>query len=144
MEKQTEKKVKVFIPVEKRKYGKQNLSRGFWVNEAGRIETDLINCRDYNQSINGFYYENLFFNYLDNLKQIKTNGKTQEAIFYKVGNQGFIYYGRGKIEALNKRIIKEVLRVNLKEAIREALKHYSGVTIYKETGRFYLEVFFND
>ena len=133
--------IKVFIPVNKRKYNKKDLSRGFWLNDSGRIETDLINCRDYNQSINGFYYENLFFNYLDNLKQIKTNGKAQDCIFYKIGNIGYVYFSRDKIQVLPSRIYSEVSRGNLKPAIKEALKHYSGLTIYQENKKYYIEIF---
>ena len=137
----TEKIVKVFIPVEKRKYNKKNLSRGLWLNESGRIESDLINCRVYNQSIEGLLYEDIFYRYLDNLKQIKTNGKNQECIFYKINNVGYIYYSRDKIQILPSRIYTEVKKESLKLTIKESLKKYSGLTIYQENKKFYIEVF---
>jgi hypothetical protein len=134
-------KIRVFIPVAKRKYGKQNLARGLWANESGKIESDLIDCREYNQSITGLYYRDIFYNYLDNLKQIKTNGKTQDCIFYKVGNVGYIYYSRDKIQILPSRIYGEILKGNLKLTIKKALKDYQGCTIYKESGKYYIEIF---
>jgi hypothetical protein len=140
-DKGTEKKVIVFIPVNKRKYNKKDLARGLWANESGRIESDLINVKEYNQSITGIYYQEIFFNYLDLLKQIKTNGKPQECIFYKIGNVGFIYYSRDKIEILPNRIIKEVKKEDLKLTIKSDLKDNSGLTIYRDNGKYYIEIF---
>jgi hypothetical protein len=133
--------IKVFIPVNKRKFGKKDLSRGLWKNQTGRIESDLIDVKNYNQSISGIYYQNNFFNYLDNLKQIKTNGKTQECIFYKNGGVGYIYYSRDKIEILPSRIIKEVSRADLKQTIKTDLKENPGLTIYRNNGKYYIEIF---
>jgi len=127
----------VYIPGSK----KDSNCRGYWINEAGKVEKDYINSLEYNQVINGLYYENNFFNYLDLLKRIKTNGKPQECIFYKIGNIGYIYYSRDKITILPHRIIKEVSRDNLKQSIRETLKQYSGLTIYQENKRYYIEIF---
>jgi len=136
-------KIVVFIPVNKRKYGKQNLARGLWANESGKIESDLIDCREYNQSIEGIYYQSNFYNYLDLLKQIKTNGKTQDCIFYKIGNVGYVYYSRDKIVILPHRIIKEVKKEDLKNTIKADLKENSGLTIYRDNGRYYIEIFTN-
>lgn len=133
--------LKVFIPTEKSKFGKKDLARGLWKNEAGRIESDLINVKDYQQSITGLYYQDLFYNYLDNLKQIKTNGKTQDCIFYKNGGVGYIYYSRDKIQILPSRIIKEVSRADLKQTIKADLKENSGLTIYRNNGKYYIEIF---
>ena len=138
---QTEAKIKVFIPVENRRFNKSNLSRGYWQSEAGKIERDLINVKEYNQSITGIYYQGNFYNYLDLLKQIKTNGKPQDCIFYKIGNVGYIYYSRDKIKILPKRIYQEISRGNLRKAIRQGLSLYNGITIYRETGKYYLECF---
>jgi len=133
--------IKVFIPVNKRKFNKKDLARGFWANESGHIESDLIDCRNYDLSITGLYYQNNFYNYLDLLKQIQTNGKPQDCIFYKIGNVGYIYYSRDKIEILPHRIIKEVKKEDLKLTIKNDLKENSGLTIYRENGRYYIEIF---
>jgi polyferredoxin len=132
-----DKMIKVFIPEVKRKYGKKELARGFWQADNGKIYYDYIKAVNYNQSIEPGYYSNLFYNYLDTIK----TGYSQEAIFYKINNIGYIYYNRGKIEVLPHRIYKEVSRDNLKVAIKEALKRFSGCTIYNEVGRYYIEIF---
>ena len=141
MDIQGNKKIMVFIPVEKRKCNKRNLLRGYWQNESGKIESDLIDCREYNQSIEGLLYQDIFYRYLENLKQIKTNGKSQECIFYKINNIGYIYYSRDRIQILPKRIIKEVKKEDLKLTIKNDLKENSGLTIYRENGKYYIEIF---
>lgn len=133
--------IRVFIPIEKRKYNKKNLARGYWLNDSGKIEQDYIEVRTYNQSIEGLYYQKIFFNYLDNLKAIKTNGKTQGCVFYKINSVGFVYYNRDKIQVLPSRLYIEVSRANLKQAITEGLKKYSGLTVYQENKKYYIEIF---
>lgn len=133
--------IKIFIPVEKRKYNKKILSRGFWKNDSGVIECDYVDIRTYGQSIEGLVYQDSFYRYLDNLKQIKTNGKTQDCIFYKINNIGFVYYSRDKIQVLPSRLYNEVSRSNIKRTIKEALKQYSGLTVYQENKRYYIEIF---
>jgi hypothetical protein len=129
--------IKVFIPEKKQKYGKKNLARGFWRGDNGKIYYDYVRVISYNQSIEGFYYQDLFYNYLDTIRDCRT----QEAIFYTVNNVGYCYYSRDKITILPSRIYKEVSRAGLKITIKEALKVYGGLTIYKEAGRYYIEIF---
>ena len=129
--------IKVFIPEIKRKYGKPK-ARGFWRNGKGITSYDYITVKNYNQSIEGFYYQDLFYNYLGVIKA----SYNQEALFYIKDNVGYCFTGRDKIEVLQNRIYKEVLRANLKVEIKEALKVYGGVTIYQEAGRYYKEIFY--
>lgn len=130
------KMVKVFIPIVKGKYNK-TLARGFWRNEAGRVYYDYVKIINYRQDNIGVYYQGLFYDYLDTIKA----GYNQECIFYTVDNVGYCYYNRDKIEILPHRIIKEVLRGNLKNTIKANLKIYGGLTILNEAGRYYIEVF---
>lgn len=115
--------IKVFIPESK---GRIKTSvRGFWRNEAGRTYYDYLKI------VNGDVF------YLADYKK----RYNQEAIFYASDNIGYIYYNKDKIEVLPHRIYKEVLRQDLKVAIKEALTRFSGCTIYIEAGRYYIEVF---
>lgn len=131
------KKIMVFIPGSKKKSN----CRGYWLNESGKIEKDFIRLYSWDLSIKDLSGINNFYGYLDNLKQIKTNGKPQECIFYKIGNIGVIYYSRDKIVILPHRIIKEVKKENLKLTIKTDLKENSGLTIYRENRRYYIEIF---
>ena len=119
--------IKVFIPEIK---GKIKTSvRGFWRNEAGKTFYDYLKV---------IHTYNLNTWILEDLKK-KYN---QEALFYTRFNCGYIFNGIDKnIIILPHRIYKEVARGNLKVAIKEALKVYSGCTIYNEAGKYYLEVF---
>lgn len=129
--------IKVFIPEIKRKYGKPK-ARGFWRNGKGITSYDYITVKDYNQSIEPGYYQNLFYNYLGVIKA----SYNQEVFIYIKDNIGYCFINKGNIEALPNRIFKEVLRTNLKVEIKEALKVYGGVTIYQEAGRYYKEIFY--
>jgi len=130
--------IKVFIPEIKRKQGKKLLSRGFWRNDKGITFYDYVKVRNYNQSIEGVYYKDLYYNYLDTIKA----EYKQEAIFYVNNNIGYCYYTRDNIEVLTNRIYAEVKRADLKHTIKKALRDFSGCTIYNEVGRYYIEVFF--
>jgi hypothetical protein len=131
--------IRVFIPEIKRKFGKRDLARGFWRSDSHKIFYDYIKVINYNQSIRGIYYKDLFYNYLDTIKA----SYNQEALFYvNEAGQGVIYYSRDRQEVLSNRIYKEVLRVNLKVEIKEALKVYGGVTIYKIDNKYFKEVFY--
>ena len=128
--------VKVFIPINKGKYNK-TLARGFWRDEAGKVYYDYIKPIDYKLNNKGLYYRGLFLNYLDKIKI----GYNQQCIFYIEAGQGFIYTDKNNIEVLPNRIIKEVLRGNLKNTIKATLKIYGGLTIYQEAGKYFIEVF---
>lgn len=128
--------IKVFIPEIKRKYNKPS-SRGFWVNDTGKVYYDYVTVKEYKQSVNGLMYESLFFKYLDNLRI----GYNQECIFFINGIIGNVYYSKDKTVILPHRIIKEVLRVNLKNEIKTSLKQYKGCTVYNESGKYFIEVF---
>jgi hypothetical protein len=129
--------IKVFIPENKKKYGKKELARGFWQDNNGKIYYDYIRPVKWALSIADKYGLNTFKNYLDKIQA----DYRQEAIFYTIDNIGYIYYSRDKIEVLPSRIYKEVTRINLKVAIKEALKRFKGCTIYNEAGRYFIEVF---
>jgi hypothetical protein len=132
-----DKMIKVFIPTNKRKFGKARLARGFWKSDTGRVFYDYIDIKEWKLSIVDLSGFNNFRNYLDTLKA----SYNQEAIFYKNNDIGNCYYSRDKIEVLPGRIFKEIGRANLKVAIKEALRQYSGCTIYIEAGRYYIEIF---
>jgi hypothetical protein len=129
--------VKVFIPINKSKI--KTGARGFWRNDTGRTYYDYLKIINYRQENIGLYYRDLFINYLETIK----TGYKQEAIFYTDNGQGFIYYSKDKIEVLKNRIYQDITG-NLKEAIKEAIKKYNGVTVYKNNNRYFLEVFYND
>jgi hypothetical protein len=131
--------INVFIPELKRKFGKKDLARGLWVNESGKVYYDYLRVNTWNLSIKDNYGLNTFFNYLDNLKNNPLN--PQECIFYKIGNVGYIYYSRDKIVILPSRIYTEVKKESLKALIKESLKKYSGLTIYQENKKYYIEIF---
>lgn len=121
--------IKVFIPEIK---GRIKTSvRGFWYSQDTKRT-----YYDYLKVVNT-YVLNTYV--LEDLKK-KYN---QEAIFYVRFNCGYIYNGIDKqIEVLPHRIIKEVLRANLRQEIKEALKVYGGVTIYKEGNKYFKEIFY--
>jgi hypothetical protein len=129
--------IKVFIPEIKRRYNKKNLVRGFWQSDNGRVDYDYLSIKDFNLSITDNYGYNRFIDYLDTIKA----DYRQEAIFYKIDSVGYVYYSRDKIIVLPSRIYKEVARVDLKVAIKEALTRFNGCTIYNEAGKYYIEIF---
>ena len=120
--------IKVFIPQIK---GRVKTSvRGFW-RDNGKTYYDYLKI------VNTSFIEP---------KQLETLKKkyNQESIFY-IDSQlpyGIVWYSRDKKEVLNQRIIKEVLKANLRAEIKEALKVYSGITIYKEGNKYFKEIFY--
>ena len=122
--------IKILIPQDKSKTKTE--ARGFWHNDNGRVYYDYLTIQNYKDNNNGG-----LFTHLESIKKFYR----QEAIFYVKDKIGFCYYGRDKITILPHRIYKEVLRQDLKVAIKEALSKFSGCTIYREAGRYYIEVF---
>jgi hypothetical protein len=133
--------IKVFIPENKGKSGKINLARGFWVNDTGKVYYDYVKVCNYNQSITGFYYKDLFYNYLNTIKA----GYKQESIFIvNEAGQGIIFYNKDRQEVLsNKKIITHLGFRGLKDLIKTTLRDYKGLTITQEArGVYKLEVFY--
>lgn len=128
--------IKILIPEKKGKI-KTNC-RGFWKDEAGKIYYDYLKIENYNKSIEN---RELWICFKARIEAIKKEFN-QEAIFYSLNGRGYCYYSGDKIEVFKNRIYKEVSRENLKASIKEALKNYSGITIYQEAGRYYLEIFY--
>jgi len=128
--------VKVFIPINKGKI--KTSCRGFWLSDNGKIYYDYIKVINYRQENIGLYYQDLFLNYLETIK----NCYKQQCIFYIINDIGYIYHGRDRIEILKNRIYQEVKKENLKNSIKKALKDYKGVTIYQENKKYFLEVFY--
>jgi len=120
--------IKVFIPEIK---GRTKTSiRGFWRNTEGKIFYDYLR-------IANTYNFNTWI-----LEDLKTKYR-QEALFYVRFKCGYVYNGIDKqIEVLPNRIYKEVLRQDLKTTIKEALRDFSGCTIYNETGKYYIEIYY--
>jgi len=133
--------IKIFIPEAKRKSVKNNLARGFWKNEAGKIYYDYLRLKNYPLLYRPGVFNNLYA--IKKLSFLKTY-YNQEAIFFKSGNCGFIYYNDYKIEILKNRIEKIVTRQDLKVTIKEFLKKYNGVTVYIKKEKFIIEAFYND
>jgi hypothetical protein len=124
--------IKVFIPISKGKV--KTDVRGFWYSkDSHKIYYDYLKI------VNTSYIETR------QLEQLKKK-YNQESIFYfdTSTDTGKIYYSRDKIEVLHSRIIKEVLRANLRAEIKEALKQYGGVTIYEIGNKYYKEIFYNE
>lgn len=122
--------IKVFIPEIK---GKIKTSvRGFWRNAEGKLYYDYLRVKGFS-----FDFQEDLINKLNAVKQVYN----QECIAYKEGKVLKIYYNKDKIEVLPHRIYKEVLRQDLKVAIKEALRQYSGLTVYNEAGKYFIEAF---
>lgn len=127
--------IKVFIPQDKTQ-GKTNI-RGLWVNNEGRLFYDYLKENILNWDLERGNYRSRFYSYLEDIKiQYK-----QEAIFYTYKNKGFIYYSRDKIEILTHRIYAMIGR-NFKVELKEDLKLYGGVTIYKIGAYYCKEIFY--
>ena len=120
--------VRVFIPEKKGKI-KTNV-RGFWYSKDTK--------RTYYDYLNVITTPVLTADILENLKR----RHNQECIAYIAYGIMDIYYNRDKIEVLRKRIYSEVK--NLKQEIKEALKQYGGVTIYKSGKKYFKEIYFNE
>jgi hypothetical protein len=120
--------IKVFIPEIKSK-NKTNV-RGFWRNDKGITFYDYLSIKEFADYPSYRVIEALRIKY--NQEAIAIIGKSLTLnIFYK-----------NRQEVLSNRIYKEVLRDNLRQEIKEALKQYEGVTIYKVDNRYFKEIFF--
>jgi hypothetical protein len=128
--------IKVFIPVIK---GKVKTSvRGFWYSkDTKRTYYDYLIVRDYSYTFNRRGFSKTTLKRLEALR-IKFN---QEALFF-INNQGIGYiYNQDNVTELVNRIYSEV--VNLRQEIKEALRVYGGVTIYKIDNKYFKEIFYN-
>ena len=134
--------IKVFIPQDKAQ-GKTK-ARGFWYSkDTNKIYYDYLKVLP----LRFIYGQGQNNSYASKELQFLKHWHKQEALFfisghYKEQGKGFIFYEQDKIEVLPNRIYKEVLRVNLKVEIKEALRLYKGVTVYKEGNRYFKEIFY--
>jgi len=141
IEKRTQQKrqgkmIKIFIPAIKGRT--KTPARGLWYSkESKKIYYDYLNIKDYGNPFNVFYHYNNFIIYLNDIKK----RYSQECIFYKINNTGFIFYSKDKIQVLPHRIYKEVLRHDLKKTIRDYLNLYGGLTVYHTKRDYTIEVF---
>jgi len=119
--------IKVFIPQDKTQ-GKTNI-RGLWLNK------DKI-YYDYLKVVNTSFIEG---------KQLEALKKkyNQQAIFYvdTATDTGIIYYNKDKKEVLSHRIYAMIGR-NFRAELKEDLKIYGGVTIYKIGAYYCKEIFY--
>jgi hypothetical protein len=122
--------IKVFIPTDKKN---KTSVRGFWRNDRGITFYDYLRIKEFYLKTDKALYNNL-----DNLKYTYS----QEALFYVKNNKGYCFNDKYNIEELSNRIYTEVLRANLKTEIKEALRVYGGVTIYKEGNKYFKEIFY--
>ena len=119
--------IKIFIPINKGKE-KSNI-RGFWRNAEGKIFYDYLSIKEVS-----IFNDNLAYN----LKK-KYN---QEALFYVIHNKGYIYNSVFDIIELNNHIIQEVKPEGLKQSIKQALKAFSGCTVYIKDNKYFIEIFY--
>jgi hypothetical protein len=124
--------IKVFIPQDKTQ-GKTNV-RGFWYSKDNhKIYYDYLKIVSKTQ----FCFNSLYLN------KIKQEYKQEALFLIDQDNTAYIYiYSIETAEHLTHRIYKEVLKGNLKIEIKEALKIYGGVTIYKEGNKYFKEIFY--
>jgi hypothetical protein len=84
----------------------------------------------------------------DSIKSIELTEKlealrlkyNQEAIFFVKDNLGYVYKHRFNFLQLPNRIYKEI--EHLKPEIKEALRKYNGVTVYKIGNRYFKEIYY--
>ena len=130
--------IKILIPEIKTKTNKPDI-RGLWLNDNHKLFYDYLRQDVLSFDIDKASYKIRFYDYLDKIKT-KYN---QEALFYDYNGIGFIYYNRDKIEILKHRIIKHIKRQDLRHSIKEALRQYKGLTIYRDIQGYILEVYHN-
>ena len=118
--------IKVFIPENKGK--NKTAVRGFWRNKAGRTYYDYLSIKEFTEYPSYRVIEALRLKY------------NQEALAVAGYSLNLFYANRQ--EVLENRIYKEVSRVDLKRSIKEALRDFSGCTIYNEAGRYYIEIYY--
>ena len=120
--------IKVFIPQIK---GREKTSiRGFW--------------RD--TSNNKIYYDYLkiiqVYNFNNDIAEDLKKKYNQEALFYVKDNTGYCYYNSDKTEILKRRVYTEIYKTDKIRSIREALRIFQGVTIYKIGNKYFKEIFY--
>jgi hypothetical protein len=131
--------IKVFIPEIKGRV-KSNI-RGFWYSkENKKTYYDYLKVIDYkcNYGLNGKRALK-FYDYCEGLKS-KYN---QESIFViNRSNHGILYFNKSNKQYLSMRIYAEVKPEALKQEIKQALRFYGGITIYKEGKKYFKEIFY--
>ena len=100
--------------------------RGYWIDSQGKLYKDNITLKEYHNKI-----------VLDS--DIKLFLRSQKAIFYKEGQRAYIIDKAGFIEVLSHRIILKRTRLYISE-IKRLLLEYKGLTIFKRSGSFDIEV----
>ena len=118
----------IYIPIKRGK--NKTIARGFWQDKN-------IIYYDYIQSIARDKIN------LKEIEKLKRDYR-QEAIFYKIKNIGYIYYKKNKIDILQDR---KIIKINknfrgLKNRIKNILNKYNGLTIYKLTNCYIIEIFY--
>lgn len=117
--------IKVFIPQDKTQ-GKTDV-RGLWINDKGKLFYDYLTIDKI--KLPDHYLQAELNTQLEVLK-VKYN---QEALFYTFDSKGYIYYNHNRQDILRNKDEKRVLDIrDLKRQIKEFLRCYKGVTIYKE------------
>lgn len=127
--------IKVFIPEIKGRVKKS--IRGFWQSPEGKIYYDYLKVKSlYTYSYGNQFNNSYTLNHLEALKIIHR----QEALFFISQGKGYCFNDYYNVIELSNRIYKEVK--NLRQEIKEALKVYGGVTIYKEGNKYFKEIFY--
>jgi uncharacterized protein (DUF2164 family) len=119
--------IEILIPINKSRV-KTN-TRGFWYSQDNKKT-----YYDYLKVIQTYILND---NVIEDIKK-KYN---QEAIFYIDNNIGYCYYNKNKIDILPNKIYTKILKDNLKTTIKTYLKKYGGLTVYKISGNYFIEVF---
>jgi hypothetical protein len=129
--------IKVFIPEIKGRV-KTNV-RGLWLNDKGKLFYDYLGIKIINTFFNRQRHK-LMVNKLNNIR-LKYN---QEALFFSdsdIGyDVGYILNNDLTITELNNKIYVEVK--HLRAEIKEALRVYGGVTIYRVGNKYFKEIYY--
>lgn len=104
--------------------------RGFWRDERGKVHYDYLAVMEFNS----FPSHKWIQRQCEMLKQ--------KCIAIKEDNTLAICYSSGKIEKLNQRKYREIK--NLRVEIKDILKKYNGVTVYKIDNKYFAEIYYNE
>lgn len=95
---------------------------------------------------NKLYHDNLIIRKINhgNLNYaIKSifNNTSEICIFYKIGNCGHIINRQNEITILKNRLLLKRNKIN-KHEIKDLIKKFNGITIYKKSNYFLIEIFY--
>jgi hypothetical protein len=99
--------------------------RGYWQDNQRKVYRDFIAIKDY-------------YTFKDYLS-IREDLQTEKALFFVHGEQAFILAQSGAMDFLNNRIVYQVKKL-LPSQIKVLLAKYNGLTIFKTTKGYTIEI----